>query len=86
MVSEEKSFGSLVLGEKFLNIFVVYGRGGHVGHVPRDVRTTFRPHPQPLEAYISPVVSEEKSFESDDGQRLKRACHFYKVPQVCWAK
>ena len=56
-------FGS---GEAFFKSFIVFGHGGHLGHVIRTVWTNFRsPIPWRLHlASIVSVVSEEKMFEN----------------------
>ena len=56
--------------EKFLRVFAIYGRGGHLGHVTKIPRINFAPpsHRGSIQnkALIGQVVSE-KIFEIVDG-------------------
>ena len=55
-------------GEEFLGFFIIYGRGGHLGHVTWTIHTNFgSPFPRRLHikmALIGQAVSEEKMFEN----------------------
>ena len=55
-------------GEDFLRVFTIYGRGGHLGHVTKMLRTNFRsPYPRRLHiklTLIGQAVSEKKIFEN----------------------
>ena len=62
--------GPLFPEKKILKIFIIYGHGGHHGHVTWTIYTNFcYPFPMMLHVkfgLIGPAVSEEKMFELVD--------------------
>ena len=67
---ENRSSGS---GEgDFLKVFIIYGHGGHLGHVTWTIYINFlSPLPRRLHiklALIGQTVSEEKTFEIVNGR------------------
>ena len=52
-------------GDDFRRVFIIYGRGGHLGHVTQMPQTKFRfPYPRRLHMnLVGQAVSEKKMFE-----------------------
>ena len=77
---------------RFLSVFTICGRGGHLGHVTQMSRTNFcSPYPRSLhikfgfQALIGQVVSEKKMFEMDnDVRRTTYVCTYDGRTRGAW--
>ena len=51
--------------EDFLSVFTIYGRGGHLGHVTKILRTKFQCH-YPRRLHIKFQLDRPSGFREED--------------------